>query len=164
MTTLVLSHESYLTHDTGSYHPECPDRLRSVLKALDQSALSGFVREDAPRATIDQISRAHPGAYADQMGAIERSYVAVRLLDVEIEPNREWTLKGDSANALFCYVFTGVSFETYQHTQFIVGVDVRYYLVSGDVLVVLDNDFLADFTSQINDVIVDATAISQWKS
>ena len=67
MTTLILSHESYLTHDTGPYHPESPDRLRSVLKALEQSSLSGFVREEAPRATKDEIARVHPGEYVDEV-------------------------------------------------------------------------------------------------
>jgi len=67
MTTLIISHESYLTHDTGPYHPESPDRLRSVLKALDQSALQGFVREEAPQATAEQIARAHPGDYVEEI-------------------------------------------------------------------------------------------------
>jgi len=67
MTTLVLSHESYLTHDTGAHHPEHPGRLRSVLKALDQAALSGLMREDAPKATAAEIARAHPGSYVDEI-------------------------------------------------------------------------------------------------
>ncbi len=67
MTTLIISHESYLTHDTGPYHPESPDRLRSVLKALDQSALKGFIREEAPEATAEQIARAHPGDYVEEI-------------------------------------------------------------------------------------------------
>ena len=67
MTTLILSHDSNLTHDTGPHHPECPDRLRSVLKALAQSALCGLMREEAPRATADEIARAHPGAYVDDL-------------------------------------------------------------------------------------------------
>jgi len=80
MTTLMISHESYLTHDTGPYHPESPDRLRSVLKALDQNALSGLVREDAPEATAEQIARAHPGGYVeDVLAAIPRQ--GLRNLD-----------------------------------------------------------------------------------
>ena len=67
MTTLVLSHESYLAHDTGSHHPECPDRLRCVLKALDQSALTGLIRENAPEATAAEIARAHPGSYVSDI-------------------------------------------------------------------------------------------------
>ncbi len=80
MTTLLISHETYLAHDTGPYHPECPDRLRSVLKALDQPALSGLVREDAPAATADEIARAHPGTYvADILAAMPRE--GLRHLD-----------------------------------------------------------------------------------
>jgi acetoin utilization deacetylase AcuC-like enzyme len=70
MTTLILSHESYLSHDTGPHHPESPDRLRSVLKALDQTSLSGFVREQAPRATAAEIARVHPGDYVDEILAV----------------------------------------------------------------------------------------------
>ncbi|MBY0511261.1 MAG: histone deacetylase family protein [Rhodospirillaceae bacterium] len=119
MTTLVLSHESYLTHDTGSHHPECPDRLRSVLKALDQSALSGLVREDAPRATIAEISRAHPGAYADQILAVIPQAGLARLdADTVISPGSgeamlraagaavravDAVAKGEASNA-FCAV------------------------------------------------------------
>jgi len=80
MTTLIISHESYLTHDTGPYHPESPDRLRSVLKALDQGALSGLLREDAPEATAEQIARAHPGDYVEEvLAAIPRQ--GLRNLD-----------------------------------------------------------------------------------
>ena len=69
MTTLILSHESSLAHDTGPYHPECPARLRSVLKALDQRALSDLLREEAPEATAAEIARAHPGSYVDDIKA-----------------------------------------------------------------------------------------------
>jgi len=67
MSTLVLSHESGLAHDTGEYHPENPGRLKSILKALDQPALSGLMREEAPQATAEEIARAHPGAYFNAM-------------------------------------------------------------------------------------------------
>ncbi len=69
MTTLLLTHESYLTHDTGSHHPECPERLSSVLKGLDQSVFSGLTRESAPRASEIEIGRAHPGAYLRRLQA-----------------------------------------------------------------------------------------------
>jgi acetoin utilization deacetylase AcuC-like enzyme len=119
MTTLVLSHESYLTHDTGSYHPECPDRLRSVLKALEQSALSGLVREDAPRATVEEVARAHPGSYVDDILAAIPAQGLSRLdADTVISPGSgeamlraagaairavDAVAKGEAANA-FCAV------------------------------------------------------------
>jgi len=67
MTTLVLTHESYLAHDTGPYHPENPGRLRSILKALDQNAWHGLKREDAPAATPADIAFAHPDGYLDDV-------------------------------------------------------------------------------------------------
>ena len=30
MTSFLISHPSFLAHDTGDYHPERPDRLRAV--------------------------------------------------------------------------------------------------------------------------------------
>ena len=35
MPTALITHPACLAHDTGSYHPECPDRLRAVLAALE---------------------------------------------------------------------------------------------------------------------------------
>ena len=73
------------------------------------------------------------GTYAGQMGAIEKSYVAVRLLDVEIEPNREWTLQGDPENALFCYVFTGDA--AFGEKQVVVGPSSLALMEEGETLV-----------------------------
>ena len=67
MTTLYLTHESFVEHDTGPYHPESPDRIRSVARALEQSVFSGLKREEAPRASAQDIVRAHPGAYLDSL-------------------------------------------------------------------------------------------------
>ena len=33
MPTALITHPACLGHDTGPYHPECPDRLRAVLVA-----------------------------------------------------------------------------------------------------------------------------------
>ena len=34
MPTALITHPACLNHDTGPYHPECPDRLRAVLAAV----------------------------------------------------------------------------------------------------------------------------------
>ena len=65
MKTLLLSHPDCLYHDTGSGHPERPDRLRAVLHALDEDAFAGLDRRDAPKATVAQLARAHPKAYVE---------------------------------------------------------------------------------------------------
>ncbi|MGE4062965.1 MAG: histone deacetylase family protein [Rhodospirillaceae bacterium] len=67
MTTLLITHEDCLAHDTGAYHPERADRLRAVLRAMEQDAFRGLQREDAPRASPEDVARAHPGDFAAQI-------------------------------------------------------------------------------------------------
>jgi acetoin utilization deacetylase AcuC-like enzyme len=63
--TLLISHPSFLEHDTGDYHPERPDRLRAVTAALADEEFEGLTRLIAPAATIEQLTRVHPRAYVD---------------------------------------------------------------------------------------------------
>ena len=63
--TLLISHPSFLEHDTGDYHPERPDRLRAVTAALADEEFDGLTRLIAPAATIEQLTRVHPLSYVD---------------------------------------------------------------------------------------------------
>ncbi len=63
MSTLLLRHSSSLHHDTGPHHPERPDRIRAIDKALEDSRFDGLTREDAPWGTTKTITRVHPSAY-----------------------------------------------------------------------------------------------------
>jgi acetoin utilization deacetylase AcuC-like enzyme len=60
MSTLLISHPSFLDHDTGESHPERPDRLRAILAALEDEAFAGLARLAAPHATMEQLTRVHP--------------------------------------------------------------------------------------------------------
>lgn len=60
MPTLLLTHPVCIEHDTGSFHPECPDRLKAVLQALESEEFAFLHRDLAPHATIDQLLRVHP--------------------------------------------------------------------------------------------------------
>ena len=61
--TLLLTHPACLEHDMGEYHPECPDRLRAVLRALEAEEFAGLRRAEAPLATPEQLALAHPPDY-----------------------------------------------------------------------------------------------------
>jgi len=63
MATLLISHPSFLEHDTGPHHPERPDRLRAILAALDDPAFSSLVRVAAPTASLEELTRVHPDDY-----------------------------------------------------------------------------------------------------
>jgi acetoin utilization deacetylase AcuC-like enzyme len=66
----LLTHAACLGHDTGPYHPECPDRLRAVLQALEHPDFTPLLREQAPLATREQLCQAHPAAHVDRMLAM----------------------------------------------------------------------------------------------
>jgi acetoin utilization deacetylase AcuC-like enzyme len=65
MRTLLLNHPDCLLHDMGQGHPERPDRLRVVDKALSGPAFAALKREQAPSADIAVIERLHPSRYVE---------------------------------------------------------------------------------------------------
>lgn len=71
MATALITHAACLEHDPGPYHPECPDRLRAVLKALNAPEFAALIREEAPRATKEQLVRVHPANIVDAILAIQ---------------------------------------------------------------------------------------------
>jgi acetoin utilization deacetylase AcuC-like enzyme len=65
MTVLLYTHRVCLQHDPGPQHPECPDRLRAVLRALETEEFSDLLRDEAPQATVEQLTRVHPPRYVE---------------------------------------------------------------------------------------------------
>lgn len=67
MTTLLLTHPSFLGHDTGIGHPERPDRMRAIDKVLAHELFKALRREEAPlRDDVEEaIALAHPQAYIE---------------------------------------------------------------------------------------------------
>lgn len=62
--TLYLSHPSFLDHATPLGHPERPDRIRAIDRALEDERFAGLDRDIAPWGTLDQVTLAHPLPYA----------------------------------------------------------------------------------------------------
>jgi acetoin utilization deacetylase AcuC-like enzyme len=85
MTTALVTHLDCLDHDMGRGHPECPARLRAVLAALEQEMFAPLLREQAPLATIEQISRMHPQSYVEG------------LLSIRPEPGDRLQIDGDTS-------------------------------------------------------------------
>ncbi|WP_158046137.1 histone deacetylase family protein [Skermanella pratensis] len=67
MYTSLFSHPSCIDHDTGIGHPECPERLKAVLAALEGEAFHFLDRRIAPRAEIEQLARVHPISYIERV-------------------------------------------------------------------------------------------------
>ncbi|MEA2933816.1 MAG: hypothetical protein QOD74_462, partial [Variibacter sp.] len=65
MTTLYITHPAGLDHIPPAGHPERPDRLRAIERALEDEKFQALAREHAPRAEIEVIARAHPTGYVE---------------------------------------------------------------------------------------------------
>ena len=66
MSVLVLSHPDCARHVTPPGHPERVERLAAVERGLADLPV---VRVAAPLASLDEVTRCHPRAYADRVAA-----------------------------------------------------------------------------------------------
>ena len=69
VTTLLISHSACLAHDMGEGHPERPDRLRAIERALESETFQMLARDIAPRADLAAIERVHPKDYIEAIRA-----------------------------------------------------------------------------------------------
>jgi acetoin utilization deacetylase AcuC-like enzyme len=81
MSTLLISHPSFLEHKPGEYHPECPDRLRAILAALEDESFALLERAAAPAASLEQLVRVHPKRYVETILGIRPSPDEIVMID-----------------------------------------------------------------------------------
>jgi acetoin utilization deacetylase AcuC-like enzyme len=60
MTTLLITHPACLHHLTPAGHPERPDRLRAIERALEHERFQNLARVEAPAAPLETIALCHP--------------------------------------------------------------------------------------------------------
>jgi acetoin utilization deacetylase AcuC-like enzyme len=63
MTTLLITHPACLDHLTPAGHPERPDRLRAIERALEHERFQLLARAEAPAAALETIALCHPMDY-----------------------------------------------------------------------------------------------------
>jgi acetoin utilization deacetylase AcuC-like enzyme len=61
----LFTHQACVAHDPGPGHPECPDRLRAIWRALEHPDFETLLRESAPEASAEQLELVHDAAYVD---------------------------------------------------------------------------------------------------
>lgn len=71
MKTLILHHDDCLQHNTGRGHAEKPDRINAVFNAVNGLPLTETL--PAPRATAEQLQRAHLPEYWERLVELEPS-------------------------------------------------------------------------------------------
>ena len=67
MSTLLITHPACLDHLTPSGHPERPDRLRAVERALEAEKFQSLERAQAPAAALEIIALCHPMEYITEL-------------------------------------------------------------------------------------------------
>lgn len=58
-STLLITHPAALAHQMGPAHVEQPERLRAILRALDDARFARLIRVEAPIAPREALLRAH---------------------------------------------------------------------------------------------------------
>ncbi|MCP5420438.1 MAG: histone deacetylase family protein [Gammaproteobacteria bacterium] len=82
MTTLLYHHPICAEHDMGAGHPECPERLEVILNTLRKPPFAALEWREAPEATREQLTRAHPAAHVERiMAAVPKT--GLRALDAD---------------------------------------------------------------------------------
>ena len=67
MVTTLITHPDCLAHQPPEAHPERPERLRTVLAALEGTEFSRLQHEEADLATVNDLARVHDRAYVEQV-------------------------------------------------------------------------------------------------
>jgi len=68
VTTAYITHPSFLLHDMGPHHPECPDRLGAIGDRMIASGVEAQVTPfTAPAATDEQLGRVHGQRYIEHI-------------------------------------------------------------------------------------------------
>jgi len=67
MSTLFVTHPACFNHLTPTGHPERPDRLRAIDRALEDERFQSLARESAPKAEVDDIALCHPREFIDEI-------------------------------------------------------------------------------------------------
>jgi acetoin utilization deacetylase AcuC-like enzyme len=70
MPVAFITHPSFLLHEMGPYHPECPERLMAVGDRMIAAGIDPYLKHyTAPEATREQIARVHAAAFIDEVEA-----------------------------------------------------------------------------------------------
>ena len=79
MSTLLITHPACLNHLTPSGHPERPDRLRAIERALEAEKFQTLARAQAPIADLEIVALCHPMDYVTEIRDATPSEGMVRL-------------------------------------------------------------------------------------
>lgn len=98
MSVALFTHPAVLAHNTGLGHPECADRIRYLLGALEAPEFAVLLREQAPMAPVEALVPAHTQAFVDSILALSQDRTTYIDGDTVFSPGTlEAVLRGAGA-------------------------------------------------------------------
>jgi len=70
MTTLIYTHDACLRHQPGRHHPESPERLLAVRRALETPDFAALTWREAPLGDEQQLKLVHDADYVDWVQSV----------------------------------------------------------------------------------------------
>lgn len=67
MATQLYTHPACIEHDPGAHHPECPDRLRSVMEGLEADEFRHLERCEAEEISLNIVKEVHGSTYVENV-------------------------------------------------------------------------------------------------
>ncbi len=83
MSVALFTHPIALEHDTGEHHPECANRVRYLLRALEAPMFTDLLRELAPIAPVAALEAAHTKRHVEVMLALEVKPGEIQPIDAD---------------------------------------------------------------------------------
>ena len=91
MPVAFITHPACRRHQMGAGHPEQPARLDAIEELLHVRQLFDFLHHhEAPRATVEQLSRVHPRSHVEHVAGQSPAEGLVRL-DPETQRPCPWS-------------------------------------------------------------------------
>jgi acetoin utilization deacetylase AcuC-like enzyme len=79
LPTLYVSHPAFVEHLVPAGHPERPERMRAIERAMEAEAFQSLARVEAPLADAMVAALAHPESYVEEIERIRPREGMVRL-------------------------------------------------------------------------------------
>lgn len=93
----VAYHESFARHDTGSWHPESPERLKAILEVIVDQGID-FVKIEPREASKEELTLVHAAEYIESILSLNHNEIVMLDPDTAFSPgSKEASLKAVGA-------------------------------------------------------------------
>ena len=93
MTTAIITHKDFALHDTGSNHPESPDRVISIINTLKKVKSKKIEWVEAPKTNLENIYKVHSKEFVKKIGKHDLKGLSEDEIAVKLDQIMDWNNK-----------------------------------------------------------------------